>query len=457
MIEQLSPYTKMQPCALPGVEEIPAHWTTAPLAAIARPKKDINLQERELLSVYLHLGVIRFSDIKEKRTNATSKDLSKYQGVEPGDFVLNNQQAWRGSVGVSRHRGIISPAYLVLALNEKLNSSFANLLFRERSMVSQYLMCSKGVGSIQRNLYWPQLKRVATLIPPPDEQAAIAKFLGHANRKIGRYIQAKRKLIKLLEEQKQVIIHRAVTQGLDPNVRMKPSGVDWLGDVPEHWDLVPNKAHLRIRKVLVGSRHTEYQLLSLTKQGVIVRDISSGKGKFSSDMGTSQEVRFGDIVFCLFDVPETPRTVGLSLHDGMITGAYTVMECRDPKVAQFLELFYKAMDDRKLLSPMYSGLRNTIPKNRLLGAKTPIPPPDEINAIIDYVATSTSEIEASIALAHSGVELLSEYRTRLTADVVTGKLDVREAAAKLPELTSDDDLTDADLELDDDAFEEDDA
>ena len=141
----------------------------------------------------------------------------------------------------------------------------------------------------------------------------------------------------------------------------------------------------------------------------------------------------------------------------MITGAYTVMECRDPKVARFLELFYKAMDDRKLLSPMYSGLRNTIPKNRLLGAKTPIPPPDEIDAIIEYVATSTSEIQASIVLAHRGVELLSEYRTRLTADVVTGKLDVSEAAAKLPELIPDDGLTEDDSDLADEIFEEDDA
>ena len=149
-----------------------------------------------------------------KRTNATSADLSKYQGVEPGDFVLNNQQAWRGSVGVSRYKGIVSPAYLVLALGPEIEPSFANLLFRGRSMVGQYLMCSKGVGSIQRNLYWPHLKRVATILPPRDEQIAIVKFLGHANQKISRYIHAKRKLIKLLEEQKQVIIHRAVTRGL---------------------------------------------------------------------------------------------------------------------------------------------------------------------------------------------------------------------------------------------------
>ncbi len=149
---------------------------------------------------------------------------------------------------------------------------------------------------------------------------------------------------------------------LKPYPAMKESGLPWLGKVPEHWTLVPNRAILRRRKALVGDRHSEYELLSLTKAGVIVRDVSTGRGKFSADMGTSQEVRVGDLIFCLFDVPETPRTVGLSKHNGMITGAYTVFECRDSRLARFLEAFYVAMDDRKLLSPLYSGLRNTFPR-----------------------------------------------------------------------------------------------
>jgi hypothetical protein len=166
------------------------------------------------------------------------------------------------------------------------------------------------------------------------EQAAIVRFLDHADRRIRRYVRAKQKLIKLLEEQKQAIIHQAVTRGLDPSVPTKDSALPWVPRVPAHWDLVPNRAHLKVRKVLVRARHGEFELLSLTKRGVIVRDISENKGKFSSDLGTSQEVRPGDLVFCLFDVPETPRTVGLSSHVGMITGAYTVFECVDPAVAR---------------------------------------------------------------------------------------------------------------------------
>ncbi len=116
-----------------------------------------------------------------------------------------------------------------------------------------------------------------------------------------------------------------MVENLKPYQKYKDSGLPWLGQVPEHWNLIPNRGLIKRRKILVGERHRNYQLLSLTKQGVIVRDVASGKGKFSADMGTSQEVRDGDLIFCLFDVPETPRTVGLSCHDGMITGAYTVL------------------------------------------------------------------------------------------------------------------------------------
>src|SRR5450759_5208267 len=127
---------------------------------------------------------------------------------------------------------------------------------------------------------------------------------------------------------------------LKPYSTMKDTGLPWVERVPRHWDLLPNRALMRRRKVLVGSRSSEYQLLSLTKNGVIVRDVDSGRGKFSADLGTSQEVRSGDLIFCLFDIPETPRTVGLSRHDGMITGAYTVFQCPDPVLAAFIELFY---------------------------------------------------------------------------------------------------------------------
>jgi len=210
---------------------------------------------------------------------------------------------------------------------------------------------------------------------------------------------------------------------LKPYAEYKASGLPWLGQVPGHWGLVPNRGLVRKRKVLVGNRHGDYRLLSLTKQGVIVRDISTGKGKFSSDMGTSQEVRSGDLVFCLFDVPETPRTVGLSQHDGMITGAYTVFESLGRGSAEYFELFYRAMDDRKLLSPLYSGLRNTIPPERFLGTKSPLPPPAEQVAIVRFLDWANGRLERAIRAKRKVIALLGEQKQAIIHRAVTRGLD----------------------------------
>lgn len=210
---------------------------------------------------------------------------------------------------------------------------------------------------------------------------------------------------------------------LKPYPEYKDSGLPWVGMVPRHWELRPNRAMLHRRKILVGKRHTELQLLSLTKQGVIVRDVTSGKGKFSSDMGTSQEVREGDLVFCLFDVPETPRTVGLSHHNGMITGAYTVFECSDPMLRAHLDLFYRAMDDRKLLSPLYSGLRHTIPATRLLGTKTPVPPPGEQASIVRFLDWANGRLTRTIRAKRKVIALLNEQKQAIIHRAVTRGLD----------------------------------
>jgi type I restriction enzyme S subunit len=213
-------------------------------------------------------------------------------------------------------------------------------------------------------------------------------------------------------------------EGLKPYPEYKDSRLPWAPEIPAHWKLVPNRAVLRRRKILVGKEHVNFQLLSLTKGGVIVRDISTGKGKFSSDMGTSQEVRPGDFVFCLFDVPETPRTVGISKHHGMITSAYTLLEPRNLSKfgALFLEQFYIAMDNDKLLSPLYSGLRNTIPPSRFLGTKTPLPPPDEQAAIVRFLDHANRKIDGFIRAKRKLIALLNEQKHAIIHRAVTRSL-----------------------------------
>ena len=174
-------------------KSFPSHWEVLPIFAVAKEKSTCNCVDLQLLSVYLDSGVIPFSDKAEKRTNVTSQDLSKYQRVDNGDFVLNNQQAWRGSVGISFHTGIVSPAYIVLSMSELLNSKYANYLLRSRIMVDQYLVNSKSVGSIQRNIYWATLKRTRIIVPPRAEQDQIVRFLDWKVSEINRLIRIQKK------------------------------------------------------------------------------------------------------------------------------------------------------------------------------------------------------------------------------------------------------------------------
>ena len=215
VIRGLDPEVSMKVSGVKWFGNIPEHWDIRPLYSIAREKSICGCVDLPLLSVYLDDGVVMFSDKEEKRTNATSKDLSNYQRVDRGDFVLNNQQAWRGSVGVSLQTGIVSPAYVVLSMDGTLIEKYANYLLRSRPMVDQYLINSKGVGSIQRNIYWSSLKRVSVVVPPKDEQHEIVAFLDTI---ISSFEMAEKNLsaeVSALEEYKVRLITDTVTGKID--------------------------------------------------------------------------------------------------------------------------------------------------------------------------------------------------------------------------------------------------
>lgn len=203
----------------------------------------------------------------------------------------------------------------------------------------------------------------------------------------------------------------------------KDSGVEWLGDAPQHWDLLANKYIFKLKKNQVGKRSSEYDLLSLTLKGIIKRDMENPEGKFPAEFDTYQEVRTGDFVFCLFDVEETPRTVGLSKFDGMITGAYTVFEPSKEFNRGFLYYFYLNLDAKKRLRPLYRGLRNTIPKESFFGFKTFVPPQMEQAAIANFLDNKTKKIDEAIAIKEKQIELLKERKQIIIQQAVTQGLD----------------------------------
>lgn len=206
--------------------------------------------------------------------------------------------------------------------------------------------------------------------------------------------------------------------------RSNSGGVmNWLGDVPDGWSLLANKYIFKLRKALVGKRHAEHELLSLTLNGIIKRDMENPEGKFPAEFDTYQVVRPGDFVFCLFDVEETPRTVGFSRHHGMITGAYTVLELQEGFDGAFLYYFYLNLDSGKRLRHLYRGLRNTIPKETFFGFKSFIPPLPEQTRIAAFLDRKCGQIDQAIAQKERLIALLKERRQVLVQKAVTKGLD----------------------------------
>ena len=193
-----------------------------------------------------------------------------YQVVDPGDIVIRPtdlQNDWTSlRSALSESRGIITSAYLAFRTKDDLQPEFAHYLLR----AYDHMKIFYGLGSgLRQNLRWEDFKYLPILIPPDEEQAGIIRFLRHADRQIERLIQAKRRLIALLEEEKRVTLHQAVTRGLNKGVQLKPAGVPWLDEIPAHWMMLPTKTFLRHKKKLVGASSHDYQLLSLTKRGII--------------------------------------------------------------------------------------------------------------------------------------------------------------------------------------------
>lgn len=201
----------------------------------------------------------------------------------------------------------------------------------------------------------------------------------------------------------------------------KDSGVKWLGEIPSHWEVFRNKDIFHECKKSVGKNSNNYTLLSLSKKGVVIRNMDDG-GKFPAEFDTYKVVEPGDFIFCFFDVDETPRAVGLSSEYGMITGAYTVLR-QSIANSQYLYYYYLSIDDAKALKPLYTGLRKTVPLNAFMSMQIFLPPKAEQDAIVRYLDTATSEIDKAIAMQQKMIDLLNERKQIIIKNAVTKGLD----------------------------------
>jgi type I restriction enzyme S subunit len=278
-------------------------------------------------------------------------------------------------------------------------------------------------------------------IPSGTEQAAIVSFLDHMDRRIRRYIAAKKKLVALLNEQKQAIINRAVTRGLDPNVRLKPSGVEWLGDVPEHWEV--KRLKQVITRVEQGwSPQCDAQPATEDEWGVLKVGCVN-KDYFDATQNKKLPVTLQPVP--ALEVENEDILVSRANTRELLGLAALAVEPRR-KLMLCDKLFrFRALPQRALPQFLVHAIRGKTSRAQIESSTNlylALPPLYEQRAIVSVIAQEVRSIQALASQTEREIILIREYRTRLIADVVTGKLDVREAAARLPEEVEEPELED---------------
>jgi type I restriction enzyme, S subunit len=436
MIANVRQYRGARDSGVSWLGEVPDHWHVMPGRACYRERciPNIGMRESQVLSLSFGRIVVK---PKDKLHGLVPESFETYQIIEPGDIVVRPtdlQNDWNSlRFALSPHRGIITSAYICLRTQGEMTREYGYLLLHAYDLKKIFY----GLGSgLRQNLDWRDFKYLPCLVPPAAEQSAIVRFLDHADRRIGRAIRAKQKLIALLNEQKQAVIHQAVTRGLDPNVRLKPSGVDWIGPVPEHWDVLRVKNVLRV----VDERSTTgvETLLSLRREhGVVVF-----ADHFSRPPQAVTTVGYKLVAPSQIVVNRLQANNGLIFSSpvpGLISPDYSVLSVvRDANpeyVGALLRMPHYRAHFRRSARGLGTGTAGFLRlyDDELLATPIALPPRHEQDKIMASLEDASAEEADAISAAERTVNLFREYRTRLTADVVTGKLDVREAAARLPD------------------------
>jgi type I restriction enzyme, S subunit len=450
MIDDLKPYPAMKDSGVPWLRKVPKHWDVLPTRALFVEVKDREHPEEDMLSVTITKGVVRQTALlaESAKKDNSNLDRSAYKLVQPNDIAYNKMRAWQGAIGASSLRGIVSPAYVVMRPRDTSSAQYFHQLLRTPMFAKEAERWSYGITSDMWSLRPEHFKLIYVVVPPPKERTLIVKFLAHADARIHRYIRAKQKLIELLEEQQQVIIHQAVTRGLDQDVHLKPSGVEWLGEVPEHWKILP------LRRVTIarcdGPFGSGLKSSHYTSNGIrVIRLQNIGRGAFrdadaafiaSAYYATlgDHSVETGDVLVAGLGDERHPAGRAC-VAPASIVPAMVKADCfrfrldlrRVNSDFVALHLTATAVAASAILSTGATRQRTNLQStaSRAIG----VPPLCEQEAIVAAISSETASLSIAIDRASREISLLREYRTRLIADVVTGKLDVREAAAKLPD------------------------
>lgn len=418
MIDGLRPYPEMKSSDVPWLGDVPAHWGVRRIKTLLREVDHRTKTGKErLLSLRMRQGLVDHIEAGGKPIPAEA--LVNFKIVEPGQVVMNRMRAAAGLFGVAHVRGLVSPDYAVFEPRPEAFNPYLLQAFRLPSLSAVFRAESKGLGTGESGflrLYTDRFGPIPVPYPPLDEQRLIVRFLDWHGAQTASLIRAKKKIIALLNEQKQAIIHRAITRGVDPKAKLKPSGVTWIGDVPEGWEVKRLKWAMRLQRGfdLPADKRIPGPHPVVSSGGIIDYHAEykvEGPGVVMGRYGSTDAV---------FYIPDNfwPHNTSLFVTDFRGNDRWWCF--------YLLRAISKQDHSSKAAVP-------GVDRKDLFDIVVAVPPRSEQVDIVGAIENRSRELNQAIATVTSEIACIQEFRTRLMTDVVTGKLDVRALAATVPE------------------------
>lgn len=461
MNQPLPSYPDYKPANLPWLAQVPAHWEINKVKRLFRERSEKDHPDEPLLASTQKQGVV-LKTMVGSRTVEASKDFHLLKLVRVGDFVIS-LRSFEGGIEYAHYQGIISPAYNILTPNKLDNAAYFAHLMKSRPFVESLTLFVTGIREGQ-NIDYGKFNISFLPVPPLAEQQRIVVFLDAKGRQITKLLRAKRQLIKLLQEQKQALILRAVTKGLDYHGPRKDSGVAWLGEVPMHWETVAISRIAKIGNGSTPSRATpeywfggDYPWLNSSHAN---RDLIDSCDQFVTPKALAEchlpRVPAGSVLVAITGQGKTRGKAALLCMEATINQHVAYITPKQKITPEYLHLVLTAAySTLRSISEDAGSTKGALTCADLKRFKITFPSIPEQNQLLQAVEKETHLIDETIDRAQREIELIQEYRTRLVADVVTGRVDVRHltiaATAPLPE---EDDLLDEEEVDEDELIEE---
>jgi type I restriction enzyme S subunit len=412
--------------------EIPSHWKVKNMREFFRERKSLSKDGKEtLLSVSEYTGITK-SITESGENKSRSKSLVGYKKCNEGDLIINIMLAWKRGLGVSPFNGIVSPSYCVFSTNN-INAQYANYLLRTDTYIAEFKRHSTGIIESRLRMYPDEFKNIRCIFPPLEEQESIVAYLDKETSKIDKAIEAQQNLINTLNERKQIIISHVVSNGLDKNVKLKDTGIDWLGQIPDGWEINKLKALAEI-KGRIGFRGYTNQDLVDKGEGAITlspSNIVNGKMNFLKCSYLSWfkyyespeiMVKNGNILFV-----KTGSSYGKTAFvnnlpmEATINPQFSLIKALNinPEFLNFAitSNYFKLQVERGVIGSTIPTISQSAIKNMVIL----VPPIEEQHAIVTYLSSLFSNIDRIITKSEEMIALLQERKQIIINEVVTGK------------------------------------